>query len=203
MPSIDQILNVLPGYQSEQQAFNRRINQSGWDTTNEMLLHALSAIGTGIPAGEPMMLSADAPKGIAPRVAGPVPRSTEGYSLSNNLATPPENPSGFEGEPFYYKIYDSGREIGYAHGNVRGGVANVNNIYTEDGSPLGLSGLKALRENVRQDYPRVTTFQGTRISGARFGKAADEDNRDSFASIKIPAMLAAILGYGAANKDQQ
>jgi hypothetical protein len=203
MPSVTDVLNALPGYSAERDAFNRRVNQSGWDTANEMLLHALSAVGTGIPAGEPMMLSADAPKGIAPHVAEPMPRSYTGYSLSNNLATPPENPSGFEGEPYHYRIYRDGEEIGHVYGNVRGSVANVNNIETHEGESLGVSGLKSLREHLRQDYPRVTTFQGTRISGARFGKAADEDSRDSFASIKIPAILAALLGHGSASKDQQ
>jgi hypothetical protein len=145
------------------------------------------------------------PKVAAPHVAEPMPRSTEGYSLSSNLATPPENPSGFGGEPFHYKIYDSGREIGYAHGNVRGGTATVNNIYTNEGETLGLSGLKSLREHVRQDYPSVKNFEGYRISGARWGQASDPSKRDSFTSITIPSMLAAILGYGgmSPNKDQQ
>jgi hypothetical protein len=200
MPSIDQILNVLPGYQSERDAFNRRVNQSGWDTANEMLLHALSAVGTGIPAGEPMMLSADAPKGIAPRVAEPMPRSTEGLSLSQNLM--PKAPPGtdFLGQNFHYKIFKDGQELGYAHGNVRGGLATIDNIDTGQGT-LGVQGLKQLREQLRQDFPKATTFEGLRISGARAGPASDPNNRDWFQTVKIPAVLAAILGSNAASNN--
>jgi hypothetical protein len=51
--------------------------------------------------------------------------------------------------------------------------------------------------------PEVTAPEAVPLpsSGARWGKASDPSNRDSFTSIKIPAMLAAILGYGAANKN--
>jgi hypothetical protein len=174
MPSIQDILNVLPGYQSEQQDFNRRIiNQSGSDTANEMLLKAIQSVGTGIPAGEPMLLSAGSPKVAPEAVPLPsAPRSNTGYSLSQNIASPaPADDPATAGTPFHYKIYKDGEELGYAHGTVKRGTATVNNIYTDENS-LGVQGLKQLREVVRQDFPRVTNFEGYRISGARWGQAA-------------------------------
>ena len=204
MPSIQDILNVLPGYQAEKQDFNRRMNQSGLDTANEMLLKSIQAVGTGIPAGEPLMLSAgETPKigSVSPSAA---PRSSEGYSLSQNIAPPqPANADPAAGTPFHYKIYNDGEELGYAHGTVKGNTATVNNIYTHEDNSLGVQGLKQLREHVRQDFPAVKNFEGYRVGGARWGQAADPNNRDSFASIKIPALLGALLGYGAANKSGQ
>jgi hypothetical protein len=130
------------------------------------------------------------------------PRSNTGYSLSQNIAPPaPDNAPVTAGTPFHYKIFKDGEELGYAHGNVKGGVATVNNIYTDTDS-LGVQGLRQLREQVRQDFPKVTNFEGYRISGPRWGPASS-DNRESFTSIKIPALLAALLGYGAANKQGQ
>jgi hypothetical protein len=96
------------------------------------------------------------------------PRSNTGYSLSQNIAPPaPADAPSSSGTPFHYKIFNNGQEIGYAHGNVKGGTATVNNIYT-DTDMLGVQGLKSLREQVRQDFPKATNFEGYRIS-ARVG----------------------------------
>jgi hypothetical protein len=202
MPSIQDILNVLPGYQSEQQRFNYLTQASRADQARAMTLQALNAatmLGPGkMPMAAPEMAPEVAPEAVPLPSA---PRSNTGYSLSQNIAPPaPDNAPTTAGTPFHYKIFKDGEELGYAHGTVKGGTATVNNIYTDEDS-LGLQGLKSLRNQVRQDFPKVTTFEGYRISGARWGQAADPNNRDSFTSIKIPAMLAAILGYGAANKN--
>ena len=193
---------MLPGYSAEQQRFNQLVQGTPQDQRNAFLLHALNA-ATMIGPGKMPMPEAT-PEVVPEAVPLPsAPRSNTGYSLSQNIAPPaPENAPATAGTPFHYKIFRDGEELGYAHGNVKGGTATVNNIYTNEDT-LGVQGLKSLREQVRQDFPKVTNFEGYRISGARWGQASDPSNRDSFTSIKIPAMLAAILGYGAANKQGQ
>jgi hypothetical protein len=201
MPSWTDFLNYLPGYRAEQDRFNNLVQGTPADQARAFTLNALNAASMLGPGKTPVPEMA-APEAVPLPSA---PRVNTGYSLSQNIAPPlPENAPSSSGTPFHYKIFKDGEELGYAHGNVRGGVATVNNIYTNEDT-LGVSGLRQLREQVRQDFPKVTNFEGYRISGARWGKAANEGNRDSFASIKIPTMLAAILGYDgmSPNKDQQ
>jgi hypothetical protein len=201
MPSIQDILNVLPGYSASRDQFNQLVQGTPADQARAMTLRALNAATMISPGKMPM------PE-VAPEVTAPeavplpsAPRSNTGYSLSQNIAPPlPDNAPATSGTPFHYRIYRDGEELGYVHGSVKGGTATVNNIYTDEDS-LGVQGLKSLRQQVRRDFPKVTTFEGYRISGARWGQAADPSKRDSFTSIKIPALLAAILGYGAANKN--
>jgi hypothetical protein len=200
MPTISDILNVLPGYQAEQQRFNQLVQGTPTDQARSFTLNALNAASMLGPGKMPMPEMA-APEAVPLPSA---PRVNSGYSLSQNIAPPaPADVPSSSGTPFHYKIFNDGQEIGYAHGNVKGGTATVNNIYTDEGTSLGVSGLKSLRQQVRQDFPKVTNFEGYRISGARWGQAANPSNRDSFASIKTPALLAALLGYSAANKGQQ
>jgi hypothetical protein len=176
MPSIQDILNVLPGYQAEQQRFNALTNATPQQQAHQYLLNAIQAVGMAGPGRAPVP-----EMGVAPEVSegplaapgAPVPRSEEGFSLSQNMASPaPADAPATAGTPFHYQIFKDGEHIGYAHGNVKGGTATVNNIYTDEDT-LGLSGLKTLREHVRQDFPNVTNFEGYRIGGARWGKAAD------------------------------
>jgi hypothetical protein len=198
MPSIQDILNVLPGYQAEQQRFNQLVQGTPADQARAFTLNALNAASMLGPGKMPMPEMA-APEAVPLPSA---PRVNTGYSLSQNIAPPaPADAPSTSGTPFHYKIFKDGEELGYAHGTVKGGTATVNNIYTNEGETLGVQGLRQLREHVRQDYPSVKNFEGYRISGARWGKAANEDNRDSFASIKIPAILAALLGHGTANQN--
>ena len=209
MPSIQDILNVLPGYSASRDQFNQLVQGTPADQARAMTLRALNAATMIGPGKMPMpeMVEPFAPvEGSTAPEAVPLPsapRSNTGYSLSQNIAPPaPADAPATAGTPFHYKIFKDGQELGYAHGNVKGGTATVNNIYTTEDS-LGVQGLKSLRQQVRQDFPKVTTFEGYRISGARWGQASDPNNRDSFTSIKIPALLAAILGYGTNKQGQQ
>ena len=98
-------------------------------------------------------------------------RSPHGLSLSSNLVNHPDYPTGGR-NLFHYTINQDSRPIGHALGRIvdRDGrsVAYISHIFTGGGpDSLGVAGLRALREQVRQDFPNVTQFEGHRISGAR------------------------------------
>lgn len=86
----------------------------------------------------------------------------------------------------YDIIGDNGDKLGVANGIVVGDTMYFDWIGGGNGAgvqvaKLGVSGLKALREQVRKDFPNVKKFEGERVSGARVANNA----RNSFQSVKI------------------
>lgn len=89
------------------------------------------------------------------------PRTRQGASFSRNLADEPH-------EAFDYMLYNNGKHVGDANGMVDGTTAFIDWIGRGGlQSQLGVKGLRQLREQMRQDFPHVTVFQGDRVSGAR------------------------------------
>lgn len=117
-----------------------------------------------------------------------------------------------ESGQFKYGIYRDGKLIGTASGNVNGERAFIGWIGDESmgqaaahagPNSIGVSGVKALREAIRQDYPAAKVFEGNRISGSRMGPAVRADASDR-QSVRIPAwMIGAGVGAGMLGDEQQ
>jgi Mor family transcriptional regulator len=120
-----------------------------------------------------------------------VPRNPEGVSLSKNFSPEPE-------DSFTYGIYNNGKEVGYVTGTVTDNVAYIDAMYAAKDAGIGVKGLKQLREDIRQDFPKINTFEGHRVppdvdprgaarekSGWREGRKGDEE--PNFQSVRLKA----------------
>jgi transposase len=123
------------------------------------------------------------------------PRNPEGLSLSKNFS--PDAKDGW----FTYGIYNNGKEIGYVAGNVVDKhTAYIDGFYAAPDANIGIKGLKRLREDIRQDFPDINTFEGHRVppdvdpraaarekAGWREGKKRDLDEEPNFQSVRLKA----------------
>jgi len=117
-------------------------------------------------------------------VASLEPRSQQGLSLSENFAN--QSPAS-PGKKFQYMIYHNGEPIGDAMGGVLDNKAWIEHMGVNEGEfGLGVSGIRQLRELIRNDFPEVNIFEGHRISGARQGPAAAPQKK-ALQSIKMDA----------------
>jgi hypothetical protein len=108
-------------------------------------------------------------------------------SWSEQMADAKKGPS----TKFSYNILDdAGNNLGDARGEVFGDTMFFDWLggrpYGDDANTIGVRGVRALREQVRADFPNVKNFQGLRVSGARSGKLLDADN-SAMQSVYIPA----------------
>ena len=100
---------------------------------------------------------------------------------------------------FHYDLKDAdGNTAGVARGYVDGDTMHLDWLggTSADKTNLGISGIRALREQARKDFPGVSNFEGERVSGAKDANEA----RDRTQSIKLlsdtgkPSPLGAALG---------
>lgn len=126
-------------------------------------------------------------------------------SLFDNLRT--QSAGGTS--PFHYDIISpDGSQFGTARGNVVGDTMYFDWLgshgYT-DGvatgpNTLGVSGVRALREQVRKDFPDVKSFTGHRVSGAR--DKARAENRTQIVNLlsdNRPSLLGSALATAGEN----
>lgn len=99
------------------------------------------------------------------------------------------------GSSFSYRITSNGADTPLSvRGNVSGDEAYIQwmgdwNNKSGNTNSLGVGGLRALREQIRKDYPNVTRFRGDRISGAnpdRMQSVAMHANPDT---ASLPALF--------------
>ncbi len=101
-----------------------------------------------------------------------MPQSTEGLQLTRIPVVPSPATLGRPGA-FSYMIHKDGKPFGDVHGYVDGNVAHVLEMGADTGpGALGVSGIRQLREAMREDFPHVTGFAGVRTSGSRNGPAS-------------------------------
>lgn len=100
--------------------------------------------------------------------------------------------------PFKYDIINNdGSAVGTASGSVAGDTMWFDWLGGRHDSPtpLGVKGLRQLREQVRKDFPGVKKFEGLRVSGAREGKSDSDAMQSVFlAANPDTAALPAIFG---------
>lgn len=106
-------------------------------------------------------------------------------------------------EPFYYDIRNpDGTEFGNARGSVVGDTMNFEWLGGPDGAnALGVSGVRALREQVRNDFPGVSKFTGHRVSGAR--DKANAHNRTQIVELLSDTGKPSIFGSALATAGEQ
>lgn len=100
--------------------------------------------------------------------------------------------------PFHYDMLDEqGNNLGVAHGTVAGDTMHFDWLggHAEDANRLGVKGVRALREQVRADFPNVKNFEGFRVSGARAGKG-NPIQSVSMLSDHLPSPLGSALATG-------
>ncbi len=153
-----------------------------------------------IAASPSRSVHADAVDDILARQPGyPYPRPTQadlyGGPRDANAAVS-LSPNMGRGNRFEYGIYKDGKRIGEASGTVRGETVHIGWIGGGGDAinAIGVRGVRALREAIRQDYPRAKIFEGERVSGSRMGKASR--GGDTKQSVEIDEWMLPLLGAG-------
>jgi len=104
-------------------------------------------------------------------------------------------------QPFHYNIVDGdGGHAGSATGYVRGDTMWFDWFGGghHNPTPLGVKGLRQLREQIRSDFPGVTNFSGVRVSGSRGGLQGNAARQQvtlaaNDANASLPSLLANAL----------
>jgi hypothetical protein len=176
---LNQLKPLMDAMWGEGNPINRAIEAVGNDNDGGFVMAALKAWSRKAP-------DEDEPKPGRPAPAA-VPRSREGYSISQNLGD--DGAGGFR-----YVLFRDGEPIGKASGfSFQGTTVHISWISGDLG---GVAGIRALREAFREDFPRAREFAGSRISGAKALHAERYDLGEDGEDISAPMQYVVMPSIG-------
>ncbi len=115
----------------------------------------LATLGRNDPSRPPVYVPAEA-----------TAKSTTGVSVSQNLRHG-ERPSQDGELPFEYIIYKDGVPLGSVGGWQAGNTMHIGGFDVKGGpNALGVVGIRQMHGAIKQDFPDVNTFAGSRAMGA-------------------------------------